>query len=88
MWEWRSGLGVETGDMIALEPRFTMSNGYIKSRFVDDKACAAVLLNVMKALAENEGIPEELKFSAKRIDQYTYLEENLISLDDIGKEII
>ena len=43
---------------------------------------------VMNALAENEGIPEELKFSAKRIDQYTYLEENLISLDDIGKEII
>ena len=50
-------LGVETGDMIALEPRFAMSNGYIKSRFVDDKACAAVLLNVMKALAENKLTP-------------------------------
>ncbi|MBR3016826.1 MAG: peptidase M42 [Clostridia bacterium] len=46
-------LGIETGDMIALEPRFTMSGGYIKSRFVDDKACVAVLLNVMKALKEN-----------------------------------
>ncbi len=46
-------LGIETGDMIALEPRFTMSNGYIKSRFVDDKACVAVLLNVMKTLREN-----------------------------------
>ena len=45
-------LGIETGDMIALEPRFTMSGGYIKSRFVDDKACAAVLLNVMKTLKE------------------------------------
>lgn len=47
-------LGIETGDMIALEPRFTMSNGYIKSRFVDDKACAAVLLNVMKTLKEQK----------------------------------
>ena len=47
-------LGVETGDMIALEPRFTMSGGYIKSRFVDDKACAAVLLNVMKTLKEQQ----------------------------------
>ena len=50
-------LGVETGDMIALEPRFTMSNGYIKSRFVDDKACAAVLLNVMKTLREQNLTP-------------------------------
>ena len=46
-------LGVDTGAVIALEPRFTMSNGYLKSRFVDDKACAAVLLTAMKAIKEN-----------------------------------
>ena len=45
-------LGVETGDYIALDPRFTLSGGYIKSRFIDDKACAAVLLNIMKAVRE------------------------------------
>lgn len=45
-------LGIETGDMIALEPRFRMENGYLKSRFVDDKACAAVLLTAMKAVSE------------------------------------
>lgn len=50
-------LGIETGDMIALEPRFTMSNGYIKSRFVDDKACAATLFNVMKTLREQNIVP-------------------------------
>lgn len=49
--------GVETGDMIALEPRFTMSNGYIKSRFIDDKACAAVLFNIMKTLREQNILP-------------------------------
>ena len=42
-------LGIDTGDMIALEPRLQYSNGYIKSRFIDDKACAAVLLTAMKA---------------------------------------
>ncbi len=50
-------LGIETGDYIALEPRFTLSGGYIKSRFIDDKACAAVLLNVMKALRERGPAP-------------------------------
>ena len=46
-------LGVETGDMIALEPRFTRANGYLKSRFIDDKASAAVLLTIIKALRES-----------------------------------
>ncbi len=51
-------LGIDTGDIIALEPRFTMSNGYIKSRFIDDKACAAVLLTYMKALKDNGLTPK------------------------------
>lgn len=45
-------LGVETGDMIALEPRFAEANGYLKSHFIDDKACAAVLLAAMKTIKE------------------------------------
>jgi len=55
-------LGIETGDYIALEPRFTMSGGYIKSRFVDDKACAAVLLTAMKAV--RDGLPLRRKVLA------------------------
>ena len=46
-------LGIETGDMIALDHRFTLNNGYIKSRFIDDKACAAVLLCAMKHIKDN-----------------------------------
>ena len=46
-------LGIDTGDMIALEPRYRLAKGYVKSRFVDDKACAAVLLTAMKALRES-----------------------------------
>ena len=45
-------LGIETGDYIALEHRYTESGGYLKSRFVDDKACAAVLLEAMRDIRE------------------------------------
>ncbi len=63
-------LGVETGDYIALEPRFTLSGGYIKSRFIDDKACAAVLLNIMKAVRE-----QQLKLKRKVIAYFACYEE-------------
>jgi len=47
-------LGIETGDYIALHPRFMMNNGYIKSRFIDDKANAAVLITALKALKKEK----------------------------------
>lgn len=50
-------LGIETGDIIALEPRFHFSNGYIKSRFIDDKACVALLIAWIKAFQDNQMIP-------------------------------
>ena len=56
-------LGIETGDIIDLEPRFMLSNGYIKSRFVDDKACAAVLFTLMRDL-KAEGITPTRKVYA------------------------
>ena len=56
-------LGIETGDYIALEPRYTRAGGYIKSRFIDDKACAAVLLEIMRVLRE-ERIPLKRKVYA------------------------
>ncbi len=50
-------LGIETGDVIALDPRFTTANGYIKSRFIDDKAAAAILLTALKAVKNGEISP-------------------------------
>ena len=47
-----AALGIATGDIIALDPRPVFQNGYIKSRFVDDKAAAAVLFTFLKALKE------------------------------------
>lgn len=49
-------LGIMPGDFIAVCPRFMITpSGYIKSRFLDDKASASVLLAYAKAVKE-EGI--------------------------------
>ena len=54
-------LGIETGDMIALDPRPVIANGYLKSHFIDDKACAAVLLAAMKTIKdENIVLPRRV----------------------------
>ena len=46
-------LGIRPGDFICVEPRFTVTkSGYVKSRFLDDKACAAVLLTLALQLKE------------------------------------
>lgn len=48
-------LGISIGDMVALEPRVvTTETGYIKSRFLDDKAACACLLGLMKAVSQGE----------------------------------
>ena len=46
-------LGIETGDYVHLEPRFIYNNGYIKARFIDDKAAVAIMIASMKYLKDN-----------------------------------
>lgn len=43
-------LGVEVGDFVAFDPRVEVTDGFIRSRFLDDKACAACLLSAVKSL--------------------------------------
>ena len=46
-------LGVENGDFIALEPRTVITgSGTIKSRFLDDKLCVAILLAYLKEVRD------------------------------------
>ena len=48
-------LGVQPGDIIAMDPRTTITeSGYIKSRFLDDKLSAAILLGLARATAAGE----------------------------------
>lgn len=48
-------LGIEEGDFVSFEPRVEITDsGYIKSRHLDDKASAAILLRLIKYLKEND----------------------------------
>ena len=50
-----AGLGIQTGDIIAMDPRTVITkSGYIKSRFLDDKLSASILLGLARAVAAGE----------------------------------
>ncbi|MGN0371441.1 MAG: M42 family metallopeptidase [Enterocloster sp.] len=52
-------LGIMPGDYVCFEPRTRItSSGYIKSRFLDDKFSAAILLGYGKYLREEGIVPE------------------------------
>ncbi len=95
-------LGIQHGDMIYIDPRFTITpNGYIKSRFIDDKACVAVALAVIKYMKENSITPscnvwfafpyyEEIghggSYLPPEVSQYIALDIALIGPDYDGSE--
>ena len=50
-------LGIQTGDIIAMDPRTVVTeSGYIKSRFLDDKLSAAILLGIAKTIREDNWV--------------------------------
>lgn len=46
-------LGIGVGDFISIDPKATIINGFVKSRFLDDKASVGCLLGVMHYMKEN-----------------------------------
>ena len=57
-------LGIEHGDYVALDTKTEISeSGYLKSRFIDDKASVAAFLTAIKIMKDNDFVPEfTLKF--------------------------
>lgn len=52
-------LGIMTGDIVAFDPRTVITGkGYIKSRFLDDKLSAGILLGLARYIREENLIPE------------------------------
>lgn len=49
------GLGIQIGDFVAFDPRVVVSNGFIRSRFLDDKACVANLVSAIRCM-DNAGL--------------------------------
>ena len=48
-------LGIQVGDIIAMDPRtIVTASGYIKSRFLDDKLSAAILLGLARYLKDEK----------------------------------
>lgn len=46
-------LGISAGDIVCFEPRTTVTeSGYIKSRFLDDKLSASILIGIAKQVAD------------------------------------
>lgn len=59
------GLGIDVGDFIAFEPRYQeLPSGFVKSRFLDNKAGCFVLFEVARRLQERgTTVPAEIFFS-------------------------
>jgi putative aminopeptidase FrvX len=45
-------LGIEVGDFVSFDARVELTNGFIRSRHLDDKACVANIVAAIKSLAE------------------------------------
>jgi putative aminopeptidase FrvX len=45
-------LGIEVGDFVTFDPRVELTGGFVRSRHLDDKACVAVIVTALKALAD------------------------------------
>jgi putative aminopeptidase FrvX len=45
-------LGVGVGDFVAFDPRVEITNGFVRSRHLDDKACVACLAAAVKGLQD------------------------------------
>jgi putative aminopeptidase FrvX len=53
-------LGVEVGDFVYVDPRCEASEaGFIRSRFIDDKACVAAMLAALKATIDSGTTPAQ-----------------------------
>lgn len=64
-------LGIQTGDIIAMDPRTVITESdYIKSRFLDDKLSASILLGIAKIVKD-----ESLSFHRKVSLLFTVYEE-------------
>ena len=45
-------LGIRIGDCVAFDPRVELTNGFVRSRHLDDKACGANIVSTIKSLVD------------------------------------
>lgn len=95
-------LGINHGDIIFIDPKFTITKtNFLKSRFIDDKASVVVLLMLLKYMKENHlsflydtriyfVVYEEVGHGASAvdepIDEFVTLDMGCVGLDLNGNE--
>ncbi|MFQ7470038.1 M42 family metallopeptidase [Amedibacillus dolichus] len=95
-------LGIEHGDIVSIEPNYHFtSSGYIKSRFIDDKAAIGAVFAVLEALQKEHKKPryntlfafplyEEIghggAYLPSEVEEYVALDIGLIGPDHTGSE--
>lgn len=53
-------LGIEVGDYVYIDPRCEVSpSGFVRSRFLDDKACVACILGALKSIRDSGVTPSQ-----------------------------
>jgi len=55
-------LGIRVGDFISFDTRTEVTNGFIRSRFLDDKACVANIVSAIKSLADSGKAPAQTTY--------------------------
>lgn len=78
-------LGIQTGDIITIDPKFEITpSGYIKTRFLDDKASAFLLLELLKYLKEQNITPENnLKLIFSTYEEVGFGASNIPNINEM-----
>lgn len=78
-------LGIQNGDIISINPKFEVTeSGYIKTRFLDDKASAFILLEVLKHLKEEKITPSNnLTFIFSTYEEVGHGAANIPLIDEL-----
>lgn len=95
-------LGIENGDFVFIDPKFTITEtGFLKSRFIDDKASAVILLMLLRWCRDNGTAfrhPTRVYFSvyeevghgasaiSKDIDEFVTVDMGCVGMDLAGNE--
>ena len=95
-------LGIQNGDFVFIDPKFQITeSGFLKTRFIDDKASAVVLLMLLKYCHENKisfkydtriyfVVYEEVGHGAScisnDIDEFVTIDMGCVGLDLAGNE--
>ncbi|MGL5822559.1 MAG: M42 family metallopeptidase [Sarcina sp.] len=52
-------LGIAVGDFICIDPKTTITeSGFVKSRFIDDKASVAILIGLLEVMSREKVVPK------------------------------